>query len=132
MKVEFSPTESTWTSVQVEVSEASAPVFCDRLWSLGAEGVTEDHPGLHFAEGNELYVTDEWEVPEPENPITGWFRELSDRTLIRASLAELADKEGLAEATTRFERVAEQDWSALWKEGWTVTRLTDRLLVVPE
>ena len=137
MTVESSPTEPSWTSVIVEAPEASAPLVCALLWSVGAQGVSEDHPGLHFDDDNELYVTDEWKVPEPANPtdvvtVTGWFEELVDRSLLEASLADLAERQGLPPLQPRYEGIVNQDWSALWKKGWTVTRFTDRILVVPE
>ena len=135
--MESSPTDTRWLSLVLDVAEAHKEGICDFLWSHGAQGITEDHPGLHFADGNELYVTDEWQVPEPKNPtgqvqITAWFEGLQHIDLLTSDLVSYGRSQGTGDLTIRVEAVPDQDWNSIWKERWQITRLTQRLLIVPE
>jgi len=135
--MDSSPTDPLWTSLVVDVDEGQKESICDFLLSRGAQGITEDHPGLHFADGNELYVTDEWEVPEPDNPsgrvrLTAWFEDLKTPEVLAKEVTLHGQSQGAVDLAVEVENVPLQDWNALWKEGWKVTHLTERLLVVPE
>jgi len=135
--VESSPTEPRWLSLIVDVSEAHKEVVCDLLLSRGAQGISEDHPGLHFKDGNELYVTDEWEVPEPSNPtgtvrLTAWFEATESLEPLVTEVQALGERLGAGPLDVRTEDATDTDWNAVWKEGWEVTALTDRIFVVPE
>jgi len=135
--MESSQTEPRWTSLIIDVSEEHKEALCDLLWTRGAQGISEDHPGLHFTEGNELYVTDEWEVPEPLNPtgsvlLTAWFEAGDSLAALVSEVKTLAASLGDASPTVRTEEAPETDWNASWKKGWEVTPLTDRIFVVPE
>lgn len=135
--MESSPTEPRWTSLIVDVSEEHKEAICHLLWTRGAQGISEDHPGLHFSEGNELYVTDEWEVPEPPNPtdsvqLTAWFEAGDWLRAVAAEVETLGARLSSEPFTVRTEEAPETDWNASWKKGWEVTPLTDRVFVVPE
>ena len=135
--MESSPTEPRWTSLIVDVSEECKEAICDLLWTRGAQGISEDHPGLHFTEGNTLYVTDEWEVPEPSNPtgtvqLTAWFEAKDSFATLAAEVEALAATLSSAPIAVRTETAPDTDWNASWKKGWEVTPLTDRVFVVPE
>lgn len=135
--MDSSPTDPLWISLVVDVDEDHKEAICDFLLSRGAQGITEDHPGLHFADGNELYVTDEWEVPEPENPtgrvrVTAWFEDLETPDVLAKEVAQHGHSQGAVDLAVEVQSVPLQDWNAVWKEGWEVTHLTERILVVPE
>jgi ribosomal protein L11 methyltransferase len=124
-------------SAVLDVSEDHKEAVCDLMWTRGAQGITEDHPGLHFSDDNALYVTDEWEVPEPKNPtgsvqLTAWFEAQESLNLLVRDLGVLWLRLGVVPPEVRIEGAPETDWNAAWKKGWEITPLTDRIFVVPE
>jgi ribosomal protein L11 methyltransferase len=120
----------------VQVSEQGKEAASAVLWALGAQGVQEDHPGLHFPDDSgPLIERGIWELPEIVNPadtvlLQAFFEDVDDPDGLKAEAgARLSEQGELAPVTSRA--IEDQDWSAAWKARWKAQALTDRLLVVP-
>ena len=125
-----------WVELAVQVSEAGKDAAGAVFWSLDAEGVQEDHPGLHFPDDSgPLLARGSWEMPEVVNPgdtvlLRGWFVDVADPDGLCATLSARLGELGETDPPT-WCRVMDQDWSAAWKARWTTQRMTPRLWVVP-
>jgi len=142
--MESSPSEAEaaagWLELSVEVPEKLAPLATHALLELGATGIQEDHPGLHFGDDDDGPIVSgdpqSWTPPLPANPgatvqLKAWFPADSDRqTLLEASDSALAGL-GIEAAASSLCAVPEQDWNATWKAGFLSFRLSPRLQVVP-
>ena len=132
-----SPSDTRWLALILSVSEGRKDGFAALLLQRGAQGLSEDHPGLHFEDGNELYVTDDWTVPEPANPtgrveLRAWFRDEDDPSALLEEATSWAAMLGEESFESRVEPVEDRDWNAAWKEQWDCTLLSPRLMVVPD
>ncbi len=127
---------TAWVELAVQASEAGKDAATAVLWALGAQGVQEDHPGLHFPDDSgPLVAQGSWELPEIHNPsdsvlLRAWFEAVVDPDALCAEVAARLGELGETGPPTWLE-VVDQDWSAAWKARWTTQRMTPRLFVVP-
>jgi len=142
--MESSPADSGpgdhWLELNLEVSEKLAPLAAQALLDLGATGTREDHPGLHFNDDRDGPIVSgdphSWTPTLPANPtgivqLTAWFAPDRDsEVLLAAATAALAEL-GVDPCVPRLAELAEQDWNATWKAGFTSFRLSPRIHVVP-
>lgn len=125
----------TWFELRTTVDDARKDEASAHLWALGAGGVQEDHPGMHFDDGEGPVVAGgDWTPPPPVNPgdtvtLVAWFEDPEDPQALRAHAAE--ELRDLGAASVSIAPVVEQDWSATWKAGWTTQRLSERVWIVP-
>ncbi|MEE2828928.1 MAG: 50S ribosomal protein L11 methyltransferase [Myxococcota bacterium] len=131
-----SPTDAPWYALIMDVSEDRAEAFTDLAISHGAQGLSEDHPGLNFDEDPELYVSSGSGVPEGKNP-TGRVRLTAifpgDQDPESLLLAARTWSEHLEEEdfSVQLDRLEDRDWNAAWKEQWESSLLCPGVLVVP-
>ena len=126
----------SWVELAVQISEGGKDAAAALLWGLGAQGLQEDHPGLHFPDDSgPLLARGSWELPEIVNPtdtvlLRAWFEAIEDPDgLCATAAAQLGELGELGPPTWR--NVQDEDWSAAWKARWTTQRMTERLFVVP-
>lgn len=126
----------SWLELSVRVREGSKDPASGVFWALGAQGVQEDHEGLHFDDGDgPLIAQGAWELGEIVNPgshvlLKAFFEGIEDADALKARAgAALSDLAEVEPVTTR--QIANEDWSQAWKARWTTVQLTDRLRVVP-
>jgi ribosomal protein L11 methyltransferase len=142
--MQCSPAESDsgdlWLELNLEVSEELVALAAHALLELGATGTREDHPGLHFGDdqGGPIVSGDprSWTPALPANPtgivqLTAWFGADRDReALLAAATAALAAL-GIEPCVPQLSELADRDWNATWKAGFTSFRLSPRIQVVP-
>ena len=118
-----------WIELTVTVPEADKEPASDVLIALGATGVQEDHPGLHFGDDGPV-VPERWELPEQVSPtgeveLRAWFPGHADADdLARAVCERTGGRVALA-------NTPDQDWNETWKRNWKAGRLSRRVVVVP-
>ncbi len=120
----------SWLQMRVRVPAVRRGAVADALLAMGATGLQEDHPGLHFEDGDGPVVPEGWDLGEAANPTTSldliaWFPGSEDPAELTAWLVA---RTGL---TPAVERIADEDWNETWKASWEPGPLCRRVLVVP-
>ena len=127
-----------WLSLSARVSERKKSAVSAFLWSRGATGLTENHAGLTFPDGEgPLLVGDpgEWTPPPPPSPdarvqITGWFADDGQADGLLAGLTDvLADLD--EHEDVELSVVPDQDWNSSWKDQFQPVRIAPGVWVVP-
>jgi ribosomal protein L11 methyltransferase len=125
-----------WIELAVELPQAHAARVGDLLIALGATGLSEDHPGLHFpGDSGPLVAGTEWQVPETPSPtgrvrLSGWFEPDHEPAHIVSTIERRLAELGV-DGEAKARRVDNEDWSATWKAHWQPERLSDRIVVAP-
>jgi ribosomal protein L11 methyltransferase len=135
-----SPGSEGWVAASFTVAEAQADLASYVLVRAGAEGIVEDHPGLHFGEDGPLLSGDpeDWRPPVPVAPdgrvrLCGYLQAADGETLaalldgIRSDLVDL----GIDASDAAIAAVPEHDWNARWKAAWRPFRLSPRIWITP-
>jgi hypothetical protein len=124
------PSPNGWLQLTVSVPQGRCEAVSEALLAMGATGLQEDHPGLHFDDGDGPLVAEGWNLAEAANPtdeidLRAWFPGEEDAD----ELARWLKRETGLRPT--FERIADQDWNSTWKRSWSPGPLCRRILVVP-
>lgn len=142
--MESSPAEPgqgyLWLELNIEVPEGLVALAAQAMLDLGATGTREDHPGLHFGDGQDGPIVSgdprSWTPTLPPNPtgrvqLTAWFDANSHREELLASATSALTALGIEPGTAQLSELANQDWNATWKAGFKSFRLSPRIQVVP-
>jgi ribosomal protein L11 methyltransferase len=124
------PSPNGWLQLTVSVPQGRCEAVSEALLAMGATGLQEDHPGLHFDDGDGPLVAEGWNLAEAANPtdeidLRAWFPGEEDAD----ELARWLKRETGPRPTV--ERIADQDWNSTWKRSWSPGPLCRRILVVP-
>ncbi len=131
---------ASWWEFCAELPEELAGLASQALLDLGATGTQEDHPGLHFedGEGGPIVSGDprSWTPAPPVNPhdsvvIKAWFDGARTHTDLFRELRGALEELGVDGTNATLNPLAEQDWNATWKAGFSAFRLSPRVRVVP-
>jgi len=129
-----------WWEFCIELPEELADLATQELLRLGATGTQEDHPGLHFADGEDGPIVSgdprSWTPAPPVNPrdsviIKAWFDGTRSHTALFHQLRGALRELGVDGDNSTLSPLAEQDWNATWKAGFSAFRLSPRVRVVP-
>jgi len=105
-----------WVEILVEVHPAAQEAVSAFLFDLGCKGVVFGEKGHSLLRA---YL-----------PMTERFEEL--KTRIEVFLRRLREFfPEAAEASLRFSKIQDEDWSLTWRRHFHVERITERLTVVP-
>lgn len=119
-----------WLQLTVRVPEGRREAVSSALLAMGATGLQEDHPGLHFDDDSGPLVAEGWALPEASNPtdhvdLRAWFPGTEDGDALSRWLT------GETGLEPTVERIANEDWNSTWKRSWKPGPLCRRILVVP-
>ena len=129
-----------WWELRLELPNEWAALASQALLDQGATGTQEDHPGLHFeAEEDGPIVSGDprsWTPPVPSNPqesvlLKAWFAGTRDYKTLLEEVSVALEAIGVPTQGARLTALADQDWNANWKAGFTAFRLSRRLRIVP-
>ena len=108
---------SSWLQLTVRVPQGRREAVSAALLAMGATGLQEDHPGLHYENDSGPIVAEGWDLAEAANPsahidLTGWFPGTEDA----GELTRWLTAETGLEASVAV--IADEDWNSTWKRSW--------------